>query len=466
MEPLSGMDSLFLYLETPAQPMHVTLTAVFDPAGVPGGVGFEQVHDHIARRVHLVPPLTRRLVTMPLGLHHPIWIDDADFDVDRHVRRVALAAPGDDTQLAAITAQIAAAPLDRSRPLWEMWVVEGLADGRFALVAKLHHATLDGIAGVEQMIAFFDIEPTVEHGPPPPRPPSEDPPSDLELVTYATVSRVRSLLGALPLAARTLGSVRSVRTARAEPHREAGGTPLVTPRTPLNDALTTSRRVAFSRLPLDDIKKVKAVVPGATVNDVILAVCAGALRHYLDERGDLPAEPLVAACPVDVRTDDQRGRTGNRVSAMFTRLPTDIADPVERLRAAHRAASAAKDEHARFDADALQQWAELVDPNLSAWMFDLYSRTSSASRHRPPVNLVVSNLPGPAFPLYLAGAELVRAYPLGQIIEGVGLNITVMSYRSGVDLGFLAAGDLVPDVARLAAGVPRAFADLVDAAAT
>jgi diacylglycerol O-acyltransferase / wax synthase len=239
---------------------------------------------------------------------------------------------------------------------------------------------------------------------------------------------------------------------------------LVTPRTPLNDALTSARRVAFSRLPLDGIKTVKAAVEGATVNDVILAVCAGALRRYLTDRGDLPDEPLVAACPVDVRTEDQRGRSDNRVSAMFTRLPTDVADPLERLAAAHDAARAAKDEHARFDPDVLQQWADVLDPNLSSWLMQLYSRTDTAGRHRPPVNLVVSNVAGPPFPLYLAGAELVRAYPLGQLIEGIGLNITVMSYRDGIDVGFLAAGDLVPDVDRLAAAVPVAFAELVAAA--
>ena len=344
-------------------------------------------------------------------------------------------------------------------------MVEGLAGGRFGLIAKLHHSTLDGIAGVEQMIAFFDLDPTVEHGAAPPPPAAEDLPSSLELVTYAAVSRVRSTMRAIPLAARTFGSVRAVRSARAEPGTDAGGTPLVTPRAPFNDALTTSRRVAFARLSLDDIKKVKGVVPGATVNDVILAVCAGGLRRYLQDRGELPTEPLVAACPVDVRTDDQHGRADNRVSAMFTRLPTDVTDPIERLEAAHRAARAAKDEHALFDADTLQQWAEVVDPNLSTWLFDLYSRTGTAARHRPPVNLVVSNLPGPSFPLYLAGAELVRAYPIGQIIEGVGLNITVMSYRDAVDLGLLADGDLVPDVDRLAAAVPVAFDELLAAAA-
>jgi len=278
------------------------------------------------------------------------------------------------------------------------------------------------------------------------------------------VSRARSLLRTLPLTARTVGSVRAVRAARSAPGGDTGGTPLVTPRTPLNDALTSARRVAFTRLPLDEIKTVKAAVDGATVNDVILAVCAGALRRYLSDRGDLPDEPLVAACPVDVRTEDQRGRSDNRVSAMFARLPTDVADPLARLRAAHRAARAAKDEHAQFDPEVLQQWADVLDPNLFSWLMHLYSRTDTAARHRPPVNLVISNVAGPPFPLYLAGAELVRAYPLGQLIEGIGLSITVMSYRDGIDIGFLAAGNLVPDIDRLAAAVPASFADLVAAA--
>jgi WS/DGAT/MGAT family acyltransferase len=345
-----------------------------------------------------------------------------------------------------------------------MWIIEGLAGGRFALVAKLHHATLDGVAGVEQMIAFFDLEPLVESGLPPTPPPRPDDPSTIELLTYAAVSRARSLVRAVPLAARTVGSVQAVRSARSTPGADAGGTPLVTPRTPLNDSLTSARRVAFSRLPLDGIKTVKAAVPGATVNDVVLAVCAGALRRFLGGRGDLPEEPLVAACPVDVRTEDQRGRSDNRVSAMFTRLPTDVSDPLDRLRAAHRAARAAKDEHALFDADLLQQWTEVLDPNLSSWFIDLYTSTSATRRHRPPVNLVVSNVAGPPFPLYLAGAELVRAYPLGQLLEGVGLNITVMSYRDAIDVGFLAAGDLLPDVDQLAAAVPEAFGELLDAA--
>lgn len=461
MEPLSGMDAAFLYLETPAQPQHVTLTAVLDPASAPAPVGFAQVRDHIARRLHRVPQLTRRLQAVPLGLHHPHWVADPDLDLDHHVRHVELAPPGDDGQLAAVVAQISAVPLDRRRPLWEMWIVEGLADGRFALVAKLHHATLDGVAGVEQMIAFFDVEPVVESGPAPRVERSGPDPTPVELVTYAAVSRARSLLRAVPLAARTVGSVRAVVSARSTPGTDAGGTPLATPRTPLNDALTSARRVAFARLPLDGVKTVKAAVHGATVNDVVLAVCAGALRRYLDDRGQLPAEPLVAACPVDVRTGDQGHGTGNHVSAMFTRLPTDVADPVGRLEAAHRAAQAAKEEHARFDPDVLQRWTEVLDPNVTSWIIDLYSRTGTAGRHRPPVNLVVSNVPGPPFPLYLAGAELVRAYPLGQLLEGIGLNITVMSYRDAIDVGFLAAGDLVPDLDRLASAVPEALDELV-----
>jgi WS/DGAT/MGAT family acyltransferase len=361
-----------------------------------------------------------------------------------------------------MVAQIAAVPLDRSRPLWEMWVLEGLAEGRFALVVKLHHATLDGVAGVEQMVAFFDLEPVVEHGEPT-LPEPEAPPSELELLTHAAVSRARSLLRAIPLAARTAGSVRAVRDARRDTEAGVAATPLVTPRTPLNDALTPARRVAFARLPLDDIKQVKGALAGATVNDVVLAVCAGALRRYLDGRGELPDSPLVAACPVDVRSEAQLGQTGNRVSAMFCHLPTDVADPTERLVAAHRASLVAKEEHGRFDPEVLQGWTEVADPTITPLLMDLYSRAGGAARHRPPVNLVISNVVGPPMPLYLAGAELVRAYPLGQLLEGIGLNITVMSYRDAIDLGFLGAGDLVADLDDLAAAVPDALAELVAA---
>jgi WS/DGAT/MGAT family acyltransferase len=464
------MDAFFLYWETPSQHMHVTLTAVLDPATVPEGrepFTFARFRDHVASRLHLIPPFTRRLVPVPLRLHHPLWVEDPDLDLDQHLRRAALPSPGDDRQLAELTAQIASLPLDRSRPLWEMWVVEGLEGGRVAFVAKVHHSGLDGVAGVEQLVKLFDLEVDAAPVEPPPawtRVP-EPLPTDAELLTYAAVSRARGLMEVAPLLRRTAGSVFAVRGNRTrQPGAASGGTPLVTPRTPLNGAIGPRRTVAFARLPLDEIREVKTVVPGATVNDVVLTVCAGALRRWFTRHGGAPEEPLVAACPVNVRTDDQQGRADNRVSALFTHLHTELPDPLERLAATHRTAAAAKEEHALFDASTLQEWAEIADPNVFSLLSDAYSASGLAERHRPPINLMISNVPGPPFPLYLAGAELVRGYPMGPVIEGVGLNITVMSYRSSIDIGFMAAADLVGDVWRLADAVEPAWTELRKAA--
>ena len=550
MERLSGMDAFFLYLESPSQQMHVTLCAVLDPAEMPGGYSYDRIRTHIAGRVHLIPPFTRTLVPVPLNVHHPLWAEDPGFHLDHHVRRAALPAPGSQSQLAALTARIAEAPLDRSKPLWEMWVIEGLEGGLVALVAKVHHSALDGVAGVEQLVTLFDFErvpePVADDGPPDDAsaddqadvqadgqlhgqadgqldapvdgeldgqaddhaddpladaaqalpagaaPPGKEVPSDLELVAYATVARAIGIAEVLPLVGRTVGAVWAVRRTRTEIRRPnpyaverpadsvvvptgstpvvddrdtTGATPLTAPATPLNGKITGGRRVAFARVALDDIKQARAAVPGATINDVILAICAGGLRRYLLARHGLPEAPLVAACPVNVRAAHQQGRADNRISALFTDLPTHVADPVQRLVATQKAAAAAKREHAIFSPDTLQRWAEVADPTLVSWLANAYVGLGLTERHPPAMNVMISNVPGPAFPLYLAGAELVRAYPMGQIIEGVGLNITVMSYRDGVDFGLMAAANLLPDVADLAADLEADFADLVAATA-
>jgi diacylglycerol O-acyltransferase len=464
MERLSGMDALFLYAESPTQHMHVTMVAVLDPSAMPGGYSFERVRDHIASRVHLIPAFMRRLVPVPLGLHHPLWVDDPDFELEYHVRRAALPHPGDDHQLAPFAAQIAGIPLDRARPLWEIWMVEELEHGRVAMVAKVHHAALDGVAGVESLVTLFDLERDAPVTTAPPRPTTETIPSDIELLTYGAVSKVKGVLDILPLARRTAGSVLAVRNRRAEANEQRDRPRSWAPRTPFNGTISGNRKVAFARASLSDIKAARSAVPGATVNDVILTVCAGALRQYLDDRGELPLDPLLAACPINVRTEDQQGRSDNRVSAMVTWLPTHIADPLERLAATHAATLEAKDEHALIGASTAQEWAELLDPNLLRWASGAYASSGVADRHRPVCSVMISNLPGPPFSLYLAGAELERAYPMGQVIEGVGLNITMMSYRDSVDFGFMAAANLVPDVGALAGLIESAATELVKAA--
>lgn len=476
MERLSGMDASFLYLESPTQPMHVTLCAVLDPAAAPADSPWTiaAARDLIASRVHQIAPFHRRVVDVPLRLAHPLWMEHVDVDIDAHVHHAALPAPGDDAALAEFVARTAAIPLDRSRPLWEVWLLEGLEGGKVALVAKVHHAALDGVAGVEQLVTLFDLEPTPRPAETAPHHQSDAEPTDAELVTYAALSRAKSLVEAVPLLGRTASSLFAVRSRRrtdddplasdelnADGRPAQAGTPLACPPTPFNGTITSGRRVAFARVALDDVKAVRAA-SGATVNDVVLAVCTGAVRQYLLDHDALPDEPLVAACPVNVRTADQAGdgHVGNRVSAMFALLHTELSDPADRLTAAKATAAAAKAEHALFAADTLQAWAEVADPNLFAWLADLYTSSGLAGRHRPAINLMISNVPGPPFPLYFAGARLERAYPMGQILDGIGLNITVMSYCDSVDVGLMAASDLVPDVDALAALVPVALAEL------
>jgi WS/DGAT/MGAT family acyltransferase len=459
MERLSGLDASFLYLETPSNHMHVALTAVLDPSAAPDGYSFERIKDLIASRLHLVPPFRRRVVQVPFRLGHPIWVEDPDFDLDYHIRRVGAPSPGGMVELSELAAQIASTPLDRSRPLWELYVVEGLADGNIAVVAKVHHCAVDGVSGAELMVHLFDLEPTPRQVEPPAQRTVEHIPSELELVGHALVSQLRrqaSLPRLVGSTARSLGTL--VRRHR-DPDTVVGAVPLTAPRTPFNGALTPHRRVSFARLSLGDVKAIKNAT-GTTVNDVILAITAGALRRYLAAKDALPDEPLIAVCPISVRTEDQRGQTNNKVSAMFTSLATHLEDPLERLAAISLVTRGAKEDHNAIGAGFLQDWAEHAAPATFALASRLYARLGLAERHRPIHNLVISNVPGPSFPLYYAGARLVGAYPMGPVMEGAGLNVTVMSYMDDVDVGFMACRELVPDVWDLPGHVEEAMAEL------
>lgn len=465
MQRLSGLDASFLYLETPTSHMHVAMTGIYDTSTMPGGYSFEAFRNHIRERLHLVPLFTRRLVEVPFQLHHPVWVEDPNFDLDYHVRRIAVPAPGGRRELAEIAAQIASIPLDRNHPLWESWVIEGVKQNRVGFVCKVHHAAIDGAAGAEIMTALYDLEAV-----PPPRPAPElaEPeqvPTDLELVTHALRSRVRRIPGMVPLLGRTLQSVNNIVQNRRDPEGKVGAVPLTAPRTPWNAAIGPQRRVAFARVGLEEAKAVKDAF-GVKLNDVVLAIVAGALREYLERRGDgVPLDPLLAVCPVSVRTEDEVGEGGNRVSAMFTSLATDIDDPAERLRQIATNTEGAKSEHNALGARMLTDWGEFAAPRTFGLASRLYSSMNLADRHRPIHNLVISNVPGPPFPLYLAGAELVAAYPMGPIMEGAGLNATVLSYRYSIDFGFMVDRDLVPDIWDLAAAVSTAFDKLQEAAA-
>lgn len=461
MERLTGLDAAFLYLENPVHHMHVAMTMVLDPSSVPGGYSFGRIKEFIAGRIHLVPPFRRRLAEVPLNLDHPVWVEDPNFDLDFHIRRIGCPAPGGRRELGEMAGQIASTPLDRSRPLWELWVVEGLKHGRIGVVTKVHHSAIDGASGAELMVHLFDLQPETPD-PEPPAPSDPAPlPTDFELLGHALAGRVRRTMALPKLLSETVGAVSRVVSNRRNPDKVVGAAPLTAPRTPWNGPISSFRDVGFARVELETIKDLKNAFD-CTVNDVILAVCAGAMRDYLLDHDELPEAPLVATCPVSVRGDDKS--IGNQVSAMFTTLDTNVDDPVERVRRIRSCTIGAKEEHNAVGAHMLQNWAEYAAPNTFNLASRLYSSLGLAGSHRPVHNVIISNVPGPPFSLFYAGAEMIAAYPMGPIMEGVGLNISVMSYRGSVDFGFMVDRELLPDVWNMADRVKDAVAELQEAA--
>ncbi|MHB8244070.1 MAG: WS/DGAT/MGAT family O-acyltransferase [Acidimicrobiales bacterium] len=433
MQRLSGLDAMFFYLETPSSHMHVTGVYVIEPGE--RDTSFPAIRSMVEERLALAAQFRRRLVEVPLKLSHPLWIEDPDFDLDYHVRRAALPAPGGSRELEEFVGQVVGLPLDRSRPLWEMYVVEGLDAGRVAVVTKMHHAAIDGVSGAEIAATWLDLEPS------PPdrvivdswRP--EAIPADVELLAFAVASLVGHPLKAVKTARRMFESAIHISERNRVPGVDAPPSPFAAPKTSLNQSITPHRRVAFSERSLEDFKTVKNHF-GCTVNDVVLAVCAAGLRRYLLEGGELPEEPLVAMVPMSVRTEQDKGTQGNRISAMLTSLATDIEDPADRLKAISEGMTSAKEQEQLIGAATLTDWTEFTFPALVGRAARLISSMRVFDRVRPVFNVTISNVPGPPFPLFLAGGRMVGFYPLGPVAEGVGLNITVMSYCGIVYFGF------------------------------
>jgi diacylglycerol O-acyltransferase / wax synthase len=463
MERLSGLDATFLYFETPAVHQHVCAVMVFDPSTMKDGYSFDRVKEFVRDRLHLIPQFRRRLAWVPFNLHHPVWIEDPDFDLDYHVRRIAVPSPGGPEELAELAGDIAGRQLDRTRPLWEMWVVEGLEQGHVALVAKMHHCTIDGVSGANMMVYLFDLEPEPQPVDPPAEWTPERRPTDLELVGYAVRSRLRKPVQLARNVPPTVQGLFNLVRQRRQTDTPAGATPFTAPRTSFNAAITPHRKVSFTNVPLEDVKLIKNVF-GTTVNDVVLAITTGALRRYLSEGDEVPDRPLVASCPVSVRTEDTEAVGSNMVSAMFVNLPVHVADPIEQLELIHQSTKGAKEEHKAIGATFLMEWAELAAPRTFGLAARLYSSMKLAERHPVVHNLVISNVPGPPFPLYFAGARLVSMNPLGPIFDGAGLNITVLSYLDAIGFGFIACRELTPRLWDLTAAVTDAAVDLKKAA--
>lgn len=421
----------------------------------------------IAERLPLVPPFRWRLVEVPFNLDYDYWIDDPDFDLEFHVREIALAPPGTDLQLAEQVARIFGRPLDRTRPLWELYLIHGLPRGRMAVLSKIHHAVIDGLSGAEIMGALYDLSEESREPPPPLLGgEAEGPPGELGMLARGMLGVPRYPLRLLRSVPRALPNVNEVPSLGGIPglkaagrvagtaervlgrRRVVGSQDLVPPRASFNGRISAHRRYVFGQLSLAEVKEIKNRYE-CTVNDVVVSTCAGAVRRWLIEHDELPADPLVGQVPVSVRTREQMGTYGNRILLMTAPLYTNVADPVQRLRQTHDALIEMKERHKALPAGLLQDANQFIPPALFSRAARLTFSLSASKRGRPAWNLVVSNVPGPQFPLYLAGARLEANYPISVITDGMGLNITVMSYCGHMDFGIVADREQMPDAWKL-----------------
>jgi diacylglycerol O-acyltransferase len=451
MEQLPGADSIFLALETPDAPAHVGGLTILDTSETPD-FSFEKLLATVDERIRLEPRFTRKLLELPLGIDRPYLVDDSDFDVRRHIRRIGVPQPGGLRELAELASYLHSRALDRDRPLWEMWFIEGVEGGRCALLMKSHHCLMDGMAGAGLGELLCDLQPD-----PPPRAPAPAPKAesrtygDLEVGLRAAVHLAEAPRKLLGFGGRILRQTAGMLLAS----RKEGSPPLpiFVPRTRFNGEVGPRRAFSCSSVPLADVKAVKKHF-GVTVNDVMLALTGSALRAYLEARGELPEGSLVAVVAVSKRGQGDDG-IGNKVTMIPCVWATDEPDPVERLRKIHRNAEISKDLSANYDADMTVGLGESVPPGLA----NLFVRTASADLAAAfvPGNVVVSNVRGTPAPLYVAGARIETMYPLSILATSQRLNVTVVSYMDKVDVGFVADADAVEDVWSLAAEVPRAL---------
>lgn len=456
-EQLSAADAVFLRIETPHEPQHVGSLSVIEGGPLrdaSGRIRFDELLAHVARRTHRVPRLRQRVMEVPYNQARPVWVDDEHFDIAYHVRLTALPRPGDDTQLAALMGRLQSLPLDRARPLWEMWFVDGLADEHVGMILKVHHALGDGIANVDLALALVDLEPD---------PPADDPievwcprpaPSPNELL----VDAVRAQLARPARIARSmLDTMRDPRPAidtatnvgRAVANFLAKPAPA-----PWNVPVSSHRRWVTASVPLEGVRTVRKR-HGVSINDVVLAACSGALRTFLLGHGDDDLEHRVikAMVPVSQRGHDQHGDTlGNLVSLIIVDLAVDEPDPVERLRRIHAMTSELKGSGLVDGAHRILDIADFVTP-LAGPLTRYVSRTI-------PMNLVITNIPGPPVPLYLRGARFLRVFPYVEVIDNEGLTIAVVSYEDELHFGITADRDVMPDLGDVAAAIEHEFAVL------
>ncbi len=472
MKQLQGMDASFVALETRTSPMHIGSLLIYNPETAPGGfVRYKDILRFFESRMQLSKTMRQRLVRVPFDLDYPYWVEDKDFDLEYHVRHVALPKPGDWRQLCIQAARIFARPLDLTRPPWEFTVIEGIdnvpgvAPGSYAMVTKVHHAAIDGMSGIDLMEALHTLDP---NAPPPDTPDTwkgEELPNFAELMAKSWINNLANPVRQLDVAAKAMpGVAKAIKGLIAKDFKLDGA--MLAPRTRFNTVISANRVVEGRSVPLADIKAIREAAPGAKVNDVFLTIIGGAMRKYLKHHGELPDKSLTAMAPISVRSSGEKGDMGNQVAAMVAPLGTQIEDPLERLAFVH---SQTVNSKAMTDAIGARNMTEMskVSPALfMALGAQLYTRLGLANRVGPPFTTVVTNVPGPPVPIYSSGARLESMMGLLCLTDGMALGHVVQSYVKEATIAFTACRDVMSDPDFYAQCIEDSFTELRDAGRT